>query len=80
MHYLGKPKRRLFRFTSKFEPFIGDSLNVSDSKSLKSSGQVIRVVKDNNSYLFLGVFEVSYINDQIFLNNDQNKLVSLINE
>jgi len=80
MHYLGKPKRRLFRFTSKFEVFIGDSIDVTYSQSLKSSGQVIRVSKNNNEFHFLGVFEVSHIFDKIFLNNDQNKLVSLIHE
>jgi len=80
MHYLGKPKRRLFRFFSEFEVATGDSLNVKDSKSLKSSGQVIRVAKKGAEFQFLGVFEVDHINDQIFLNNKQNKLVYLIHE
>jgi len=80
MYYLGKPKRRLFRFTSNFDVSIGDILNVLKSKSLKPSGQVIRVTKEGNKFHFLGVFEVSLINEQIFLNNDQNKLVSLIYE
>jgi len=77
MHYLGKPKRRLFRFTSNFEVSIGESLDVKNSKSLKSSGLIIRVAKNDNMFYFLGIFEVSYINDQIFLNNDQNKPVNL---
>jgi len=80
MHYLGEPKRRLYRFTSKFEVIIGDSLNVNDSKSLKSSGQVIRVANDGYEFHFLAVFEVSHIHEQIFINNDQNKLVNLIHE
>ena len=80
MHYLGKPKRRLFRFTSKCEVFIGDSLHVNDSKSLKASGQVIRVTKIDNEFHFLAVFEVSHTNDQIFLNNNPHKLVVLKNE
>jgi len=80
MHYLGKPKRRLFRFASQFEVSIGDSLNVKDSKSLKSSGQVIRIAKNDTEFQFLGVFEVEHINDNIFLNNDQTKLVYLIHE
>jgi len=80
MHYLGKPKRRLFRFTSKFEVCIGDCLNVNDSTSLKSSGQIIRVAKKDAEFQFLGVFEVSHINDHIFLNNDQTKSVSIIHE
>jgi len=80
MHYLGKPKRRLFRFTSNFEVSIGDSLDVKNSKSLKSSGMAIRVVKDVNVFYFFGIFEVSYINDQIFLNNDLSKPVNLLHE
>jgi len=80
MHYLGKPKRRLFRFTSKFEVYIGDNLNVKDSKSLKSSGKVIRVAKNDTEFEFLGVFEVGHIDDKIFLNSDQTKLVNLIHE
>ena len=80
MHYLGTPKRRLFRFTSNFEVSIGDTLHANSSKSLKSSGQVIRVVKVANEYLFLGIFEVGFINDSIILNNDQNKLVNIIHE
>jgi len=80
MHYLGKPKRRLFRFISKFEVLIGDSIDVKDSKSIKSSGQVIRVARKGSEFHFLGVFELRHINDQIFLNNDQNKLVKLIHE
>ena len=80
MHYLGEPKRRLFRFTSRFEVLVGDSLNVTDSKSLKSSGQVIRAALVDGEFHFLGVFEVNHINDKIFLNKDQNKLVSIIHE
>ena len=78
MHYLGKPKRRLFRFTSKFKVSIGDTLNVNDSKSLKASGEVIRVAYTGEEFKFLGVFEVSHISDQIFLNNDQNQLVNIL--
>ena len=80
MHYLGKPKRRLFRFTSQFEVFIGDNLNVKDSQSLKSSGQIIRTSKKGAEFHFLGVFDVNHTQEIIFLNNDQNKLVSIINE
>jgi len=79
MHYLGEPKRRLFRFTSQFEVSIGDNLNVKDSQSLKSSGQIIRVIKKGAEFHFLGVFDVNHTQERIFLNNDQNKLVSIIN-
>jgi len=80
MHYLGKPKRRLFHFISKFEVLVGDSLDVENSKSLKSSGQVIRVANEGGEFHFLGVFELSHIYNQIFLNNNRNKLVKLIHE
>jgi len=80
MHYLGKPKRRLFRFTSNVEVLIGDSLDVENSESLKSSGQVIRVARQDSEFHFLGVFELKHINDQIFLNNDRNKSVKIIHE
>jgi len=80
MHYLGKPKRRLFLFTSKFDVCIGDYLNVNDSASLKSSGQIIRVTKQDSEFQFLAVFEVRHINDHIFLNNDQTKLVNIVHE
>jgi len=80
MHYLGKPKRRLFRFVSNVEVLIGDSLDVENSESIKSSGQVIRVAKEGNEFHFLGVFELKHIDDQIFLNNDRNKPVKIIHE
>ena len=79
-HYLGKPKRRLFRFASNVEVLIGDSLDVENSESIKSSGQVIRVAKEGNEFQFLGVFELKHIDDQIFLNNDRNKPVKIIHE
>jgi len=80
MHYLGKPKRRLFRFASNVEVLIGDSLDVENSESIKSSGHVIRVAKEGNEFHFLGVFELKHIDDQIFLNNDRNKPVKIIHE
>jgi len=80
MHYLGKPKRRLFRFKSECEVFVGDSLYVGNSKSLKPSGQVIRVANKDGKFYFLGVFELDHISDQIYLNNDRNELVNLIHE
>ena len=79
MHYLGKPKRRLFRFISKFEVNIGDSINVKDSKSFKPSGVVLRVAKVDKNFLFLGTFEVGHVNEPIYLNNDVNKSLNIIN-
>jgi len=80
MHYLGKPKRRLFRFHSNYKVVTGDNLDVDNSKSLKSSGKVIRVAEKDNSYYFLASFEVSRINDNIFLNNDKSTPVNIIHE
>ena len=80
MHYLGKPKRRLFRFQSNFKVVIGDNLNVDNSNSLKSSGKVIRVTKKDGYYYFLATFEVAHINDNVFLNNEKNISVNIIHE
>jgi len=80
MHYLGKPKRRLYSFSSKFNVNVGDTLNIANSRSLKSSGNVIRVAEIDNLFYFLGTFEVNHVEEKIYLNNDQNKIVNLINE
>jgi len=79
MHYLGKPKRRLFQFKSEFEASVGDSINVIDSKSLKSSGVVIRVAKINENYHLMATFEINHIDDLIYLNNDINKPITIVN-
>jgi len=80
MHYLGKPKRRLFSFQSNFRVSIGDNLNVDNSNSLKSAGKVIRVARKDDSYYFLATFEVAHINDNVFLNNDKSIFVNIIHE
>jgi len=80
MHYLGKPKRRLFSFRSKYKVSIDDSLNTENSASLKSSGRVIRVAKKDNQYYFLATFEVSLIENKIFLNGYKDKTVGTIDE
>jgi len=78
MHYLGKPKRRLFNFLSESEAIIGDSITVSVSSSLRSSGVVLRVAKIDNHYQLSGTFEISHINDPIYLNDDLNKPLTII--
>jgi len=80
MHYLGKPKRRLFHFSSKCETTIGDLINVKDSKSLKSSGVVLRVAKIEEHYHSLGIFEIQHISESAYLNNDVNKPLTIIND
>jgi len=79
MHYLGESKRRLFQFISEFEASIGDSINAKDSKSLKSSGVVIRVANIDENYHLMATFEINYINDLIYLNNDTNKPITIVN-
>ena len=78
MHYLGKPKRRLFHFSSKSEAYIGDLINVKDSKSLKSSGVVLRVAKIDENYHSLATFEMQHINDSAYLNDDDNKSLMIV--
>jgi len=80
MHYLGKPKRRLFIFNSNTKVVVGDKLNVDNSKSLKSSGQVIRVTKRDNLYYFLATFEVNQVQNKVFINGEKDKLVEIIDE
>jgi len=80
MHYLGEPKRRLFRFTSDCDVAIGDTLEVKGSQSLKSSGQVIQIAKIENKSHFLATLELKYSKEKIFLNGDENKPVSILRE
>lgn len=80
MHYLGNPKRRLFHFVSDFEALIGDSIDVEDTTSLKSSGIVIRVTKIEEKFHLLGTFEIKHIQDSIYLNNDMTQPLKIFNE
>ena len=79
MHYLGKSKRRLFRFLSKFEANVGDSLHVKESISLKSSGIVLRVAKIDDGFHILGTFEIKHVSSHVYLNGDSNKPLMIIN-
>ena len=78
MHYLGKPKRRLFYFISSFGVKAGDRLRTDSSNSLKASGEVIRVSQKDNKYHFLATFEVNQIENKIFINDAKDKLATLI--
>jgi len=80
MHYLGKPKRRLFIFHSKSEINVGDSLNISDSKSLKPAGEVIRSSVYKDDYLALATFETEHIGKDILINNNPKQTISVFNE
>jgi len=80
MHYLGKPKRRLYKFTSPHQVIVGDFLHVKDSESLKPSGQVIRSIKFGPSYYFLSTFESKYLDNEIYLNNNLSRKVNLVDD
>jgi folate-binding protein YgfZ len=76
MHYLGKPKRSLFRFNSENEVKVGDELIISESNSQKASGIVVSVVKLPAYYLFLATLEVKFKTSKITINN---QAVNLLN-
>lgn len=78
MHYLGKPKRRLFHFSSKSKATIGDLINVKDSTSLKASGVILKVAKIDKNYHSLATFEIQHINDSAYLNDDGNKTLMIV--
>jgi len=79
MHYLGKPKRRLFHFTSDYEASVGDSIDVQGSNSLKSPGEIVRVAKIDDKYHYLGTFQIRHVDDQMFLKNDIKKPLTISN-
>jgi len=78
MNYLGVAKRRLFKFKSKHFLSVGDKIYSPNSKSKKSSGIVVRVSKNKDWINFLATFEISHLNDQIFLDNTMEKEVFYI--
>jgi len=80
MHYLGKPKRRMFKFISKVRVKVGDEINIEESNSLKPSGNVIRVANYNEVYYFLGTLEVKHQDQKIFLGDKPSNSVKIINE
>jgi len=79
MHYLGKPKRRLYSFKTDTTVKVGDTLNVANSKSLKSAGIVVSVYHQDKFTRLLASFETSMINKKIHINDNASALVALIN-
>lgn len=69
LHYLGKAKRRLFKFNSDFEVKVGDELIVENSNSQKASGIVVDVVNLPAFCLFLATLEVDKTAEKITINN-----------
>ena len=71
LHYLGKSKRRLFKFSSDFKVSIGDEIKSTNPDIQKTLGTVIRVIKLSTYYHFLATFEVDKIDKEITINNKQ---------
>ena len=80
LHYLGKAKRRMYQFECESDVGIGDELIISDSKSVKASGVVIRSVKSLGKSLFLATIEVEYKDSEIKLNSINGEIVSRIED
>ena len=80
LHYLGKSKKRLFRFKSKFKVEVGDKLNTIKSNSLKPAGEIIRATQLEDWFYSLAIFEVEKISENIFLNNDHDKELTIIHD
>ena len=78
LHYLGKAKRRMYQFECEGDIGIGDGLIVSNSKSAKASGVVIRSVKSLGKSLCLATIEVEYKDSKIRLDNINGEIVSRI--
>ena len=78
LHYLGKPKRRMYAFECESEVAIGDKLVVSDSKSLKASGQVVRAVENKGKYQFLATLEVKNKDSEIRLGDENGAIINYI--
>ena len=69
LHYLGKAKRRLFKFIANEPLSVGDSLYCESSRSAKASGVVISQVKCDSEFLCLATLEVAHKDDLITLNS-----------
>jgi folate-binding protein YgfZ len=71
LHYLGKAKRRMFKFSSDTKVQVGDELHVESSTSSKASGVVVRVVKLPAFYQFLATLEVDKTTENITIDNQK---------
>jgi hypothetical protein len=72
LHYLGKAKRRMYRFESSSKVKVNDEIMISELKPPRSSGIVVRCVGSN----FLATFQTQYNNEEIFINNN-NKITKI---
>ncbi len=72
VHYLGKPKRRLYRFECDFKVLPMDKLTLKGSTN--SVGMVLNQVK----YCFFATLKIAEENKSIFINNKPVKLLKLV--
>ena len=73
VHYLGKPKRRLYRFECDFEVKPLDKLTLEDTT--KNVGTVLNQVKS----CFFAVLKIAEKDKTLFVNNQPVKLLELAN-
>jgi folate-binding protein YgfZ len=73
VHYLGKPKRRLYRFECDFKVNPLDKLTLEDAT--KNVGTVLNQVKS----CFFSVLKIAEKDKTIFVNNQPVKLLELAN-
>jgi folate-binding protein YgfZ len=71
VHYLGKPKKRLYQFECDFEPEPLDELH------LENLSKPIGWVVDRTKSGFFAVLKVSEVTSNIFINNQPVKLLQL---
>lgn len=73
VHYLGKPKKRLYRFLCDFEVLPLDKITLKNDT--KSVGTVLNQVK----YCFFAVVKIAEEDQTLFINNQPIKLLELAN-
>jgi folate-binding Fe-S cluster repair protein YgfZ len=73
VHYLGKPKRRLYQFERDFKVNPLDKLTLEDST--KNVGMVLNQVNS----CFFAVLKITETDKTIFVNNRSVKLLGLAN-
>jgi folate-binding protein YgfZ len=78
LHYLGKAKRRMFKFKG-LNLSVGNELIVDGSSSLRASGMVNRCAKSDDEYICLATLESTHKDDKISL-NDGTKIVRIVDE
>ena len=80
LHYLGKSKRRMRAFQSDATLQVGDELIVTDSKSTKASGIVVRQVRLDDISYCLATIEIAHENSHIALNTADGATLTLVND